>query len=316
LVEDIVQQDEVKRIVKNAIECNTITHMLFYGPPGTGKTTTALATVKEMFCRTKDNILNQKIFQERVLELNASDERGIKVVREKIKIFASSSLNNHYTDVPPFKVIILDEADALTNDSQYALRRIIEKYTTITRFILICNYVTKIITPLSSRCVKLRFQNVSTESLRKIVSRIKDIVIDDTTLNFVYTICNGDLRRGINLLQRACYVNKTVTKDIIEEISGYIPDDYVDKIWSQLSSTICYPNILKVAKQFCDDGYSSLCLIKRMCDKIIGSGDVSETNKSKLLIALSDIDHYINDNANEYIQIVKLFSLVASCRDP
>ena len=108
--------------------------------------------------------INEKIFKERVLKLNASDERGIKIVREKIKNFAISSVND-YKNVPKFKIIILDEADAMKSDSQFTLRWIIEKYTESTRFILICNYITKIIPPLASRCIKLRFKSITTDAL-------------------------------------------------------------------------------------------------------------------------------------------------------
>jgi replication factor C subunit 2/4 len=306
-IKDIVQQDEIKHIIENAIVSNSLTHMLFYGPPGTGKTSTALAMVKEMFCKTSDIILNQKVLQERTLELNASDERGIKVVREKIKTFASASLNNHYNHVPPFKVIILDEADAMTNDSQFALRRIIEKYTHITRFILVCNYVTKIITPLSSRCTKLRFQQISPTSLQTIVHRIKEVDINCDCIEYVYEICGGDLRKAINIIQRASYINKKVTKDIISEISGQIPEKHVELIWNKLKGQITYPEIVRLAKNFCDDGYSSLCLVNNLF-QLVMKDDLDDTQKGKMLLALSDIDYYINDNANEFIQIVKMFS--------
>jgi replication factor C subunit 2/4 len=164
---EIVQQNEIKLLLEQAIIKKNLTHMLFYGPPGTGKTSTALALAKQLYYLPRKKgedkwthyERNDKLFKERVIELNASDESGIKVVRDKIKNFANSAINTiEDNNIPSFKIIILDEADAMTSDSQFALRRIIELFTHSTRFILICNYVTKIIEPLTSRCAKFRFQ--------------------------------------------------------------------------------------------------------------------------------------------------------------
>jgi replication factor C subunit 2/4 len=311
LIKDIVQQDDIKQIIEHAINEKNITHMLFYGPPGTGKTTTALALVREMF-KCDDVLKSDKLMNERVLELNASDERGIKVVRDKIKTFASASLDTQVVSVPAFKVIILDEADAMTSDSQFALRRIIEKYTTLTRFILICNYVTKIITPLSSRCTKLRFQSISADSLHKIMNRI-NVELDQDTLQYLYDVSNGDLRKAINIIQRASYISDKITKDTIRDISGQVAEKVVADILLKLQNkNITYQQILDMAKHFCNDGFSSLGLVKDMFDKIVTDPNINDKRKNKLLVTISDIDHYINDNANEYIQIVKLFSYVKS----
>lgn len=128
-----------------------------YGPPGTGKTSTVLAMAKELFGKT--------FYKNRILELNASDERGIQVVRDKIKKFAQRKISkNPDLDCPPIQICILDEADSMTVDAQAALRRIIEAYSTNTRFCIICNYISKIIDPLASRCVKFRFSPISVQA--------------------------------------------------------------------------------------------------------------------------------------------------------
>lgn len=179
-------------------------HMLFYGPPGTGKTSTILALAKELY--------GPEMFRTRVLELNASDERGISIVREKVKDFARMQLSNpppHYKDkypCPPYKIIILDEADSMTQDAQSALRRTMETYSKITRFCLICNYVTRIIDPLASRCSKFRFKALDQGNARK---RLEDIAenegmeLESGAVETLIECSDGDLRKAITFLQSA-----------------------------------------------------------------------------------------------------------------
>ena len=178
--------------------------MLFYGPPGTGKTSTILALAKELF--------GPEMFRTRVLELNASDERGISIVREKVKDFARMQLSNpppNYKDrypCPPYKIIILDEADSMTQDAQSALRRTMETYSKITRFCLICNYVTRIIDPLASRCSKFRFKTLdqgnSLQRLEEIATN-EDVNLESGAVNALIRCSEGDLRKAITFLQSA-----------------------------------------------------------------------------------------------------------------
>ena len=178
--------------------------MLFYGPPGTGKTSTILALAKELY--------GPEMFRTRVLELNASDERGISIVREKVKDFARMQLSNppaHYKDkypCPPYKIIILDEADSMTQDAQSALRRTMETYSKITRFCLICNYVTRIIDPLASRCSKFRFKMMDVGDARKRVEEIaanEHVRLEDGAVETLIRCSEGDLRKAITFLQSA-----------------------------------------------------------------------------------------------------------------
>jgi replication factor C subunit 2/4 len=183
--------------------------MLFYGPPGTGKTSTVLALAKQLY--------GPELFKTRVLELNASDERGISIVREKVKDFARMQLSNPPSGpageeyrkkypCPPYKIIVLDEADSMTQDAQSALRRTMETYSKITRFCLVCNYVTRIIDPLASRCSKFRFKSLDEGNAGKRledIARLEDVKLDDGVVNTLLRCSEGDLRKAITFLQSA-----------------------------------------------------------------------------------------------------------------
>lgn len=183
--------------------------MLFYGPPGTGKTSTVLALAKQLY--------GPELIKTRVLELNASDERGISIVREKVKDFARMQLSNPPSGpageeyrkkhpCPPYKIIILDEADSMTQDAQSALRRTMETYSKITRFCLICNYVTRIIDPLASRCSKFRFKSLDESNAGKRIediARLEGVSMEPNVVETLLRCSEGDLRKAITFLQSA-----------------------------------------------------------------------------------------------------------------
>lgn len=183
--------------------------MLFYGPPGTGKTSTVLALAKQLY--------GPELIKTRVLELNASDERGISIVREKVKDFARMQLSNPPSGpageeyrkkypCPPYKIIVLDEADSMTQDAQSALRRTMETYSKITRFCLVCNYVTRIIDPLASRCSKFRFKSLDEGNAGKRledIARLEEVDLEDGVVNTLLRCSEGDLRKAITFLQSA-----------------------------------------------------------------------------------------------------------------
>jgi replication factor C subunit 2/4 len=322
-VSQIVQQNEIKLLLEQAIKKKNLTHMLFYGPPGTGKTSTALALAKQLYYLPRKKgedkwahyERNDKLFKERVIELNASDESGIKVVRDKIKNFANSAINTiEDNNLPSFKIIILDEADAMTNDSQFALRRIIELFTHSTRFILICNYVTKIIEPLTSRCAKFRFQTISTVSINEILNNIsakENIIINNNVIETLFKITKGDLRKVINLLQRASYINTNIDSELIIDISGQISNTQIDNIWNIIiDKQTDHIRLFKLVRKIINEGYSCITLLNNIFEKIIQDSNIPDTNKRKIILIVSKIDYELLDNANETIQLLYLFNTI------
>lgn len=190
--------------------------MLFYGPPGTGKTSTALALAKQMYGKSIETM---------TLELNASDDRGINIVRNEIQDFASTRTMMSNT----FKLIILDECDAMTKDAQMALRRVMEKYVKNARFCLICNYVSKIIPALQSRCTRFRFQPLPEEFVRSRLEYICDqenIEREENGVDAVMRLGCGDMRRALNLLQSTCMSAGRVSQDAAYQCAGKpLPSD-------------------------------------------------------------------------------------------
>jgi replication factor C subunit 2/4 len=311
-INKIIQNDDIKKLISSNNNLSNLPHLLLYGPPGTGKTTTAISISKYIF--------NNKILKERVLELNASDERGIKIVREKIKTFASNALN-HYENIPSFKIIILDEADMMTNDSQFALRRIIEQYSHITRFILICNYVTKIIPPLVSRCSKYRFNIINKNIMDNILLNIlnlEKIEYDNNInniLNIIYDYSNGDLRKAITILQRLVYIkiinNKKLDEKLILDISGYIPIDNLNNLYISITnSNVDYIDIRTNILNILNNGYSSLELLNKLSILLLNDNNINDNIKSKILIKISDISSLISNGSNDYIQILSICSYI------
>jgi len=205
---ELIGQDDIIKRVEALTNSLNIPHLLFAGPAGTGKSTLALIIVKQLF---KEN------WKENYLELNASDERGINVVREKVKNFArTKSLGN-----VAFKIIFLDEADALTPEAQQALRRTMENYSTTCRFILSCNYSSKIIDPIQSRCAIFRFKLLEKRDIEKIIKGISEkqnLTLSPESIEILYEGSEGDCRRAINILQSTAAISPSITSELLSTI--------------------------------------------------------------------------------------------------
>ncbi|MCS7131625.1 MAG: replication factor C small subunit, partial [Hadesarchaea archaeon] len=215
-LDEIVGQDEIVSRLKGFVEKKSLPHLLFAGPAGTGKTTAALCIARELF---------GDAWRQNFMELNASDERGIDTIRTKVKDYART---RPIGDVP-YKLILLDESDALTPDAQHALRRTMEMYTHTCRFILDCNYSSRIIEPIQSRCAIFRFRKLADKDIAQMLKRIakaEKLVLADEAIKAIIYVSEGDMRRAINLLQAAAAIKKKVDERSIYEVAAMArPED-------------------------------------------------------------------------------------------
>jgi replication factor C small subunit len=206
----IINQKEIVDRLKSFVKAKNIPHCIFAGPPGTGKTTAALCLAMDLY---------GKGYREHLMELNASDERGIKIVRETVKTFARTRSIGEI----PFKILILDEADNMTSDAQQALRRTMERFTETCRFIMIANYSGKIIEPLQSRCAPFRFSYMSQEDqdryLRHIIEE-ENVKILDEGYDAIFEVSEGDLRKATNTLQAAASMGKVIDPETVYSVIG------------------------------------------------------------------------------------------------
>ncbi|KAL8350642.1 hypothetical protein RB601_001076 [Gaeumannomyces tritici] len=312
---DVTAQDHTVTVLQRTLQASNLPHMLFYGPPGTGKTSTVLALAKELF--------GPELMRSRVLELNASDERGISIVREKVKDFARMQLTNpppgydrSKYPCPPFKIIILDEADSMTQDAQSALRRTMETYSKITRFCLICNYVTRIIDPLASRCSKFRFKSLDQGNAKARLEHIAEkecVALEPGAVDALIKSSEGDLRKAITFLQSAARL-------IVEDIAGVIPTATIDGLVEAMrprGSGQTYQSVAKVVENMVADGWSATQVVSQLFQAIMYDEEIPDVQKNAISIVFSEIDKRLVDGADEHLSILDLglrLSVIMSSR--
>ena len=294
---DVIGQEAIVKRIKAMVENKGVPHLLFTGPAGIGKTTLALVIAKELYGPS---------WRENCLELNASDERGIDVVRNTIKDFARTK---PIGDVP-FKIIYLDECDSLTKEAQQALRRTMENYASVTRFCLSCNYSSKIIDPIQSRCTIFRFKGIEKEDVFEYIDRIskeENLKVSKEAKEILYENSNGDLRRLLNILQSCTSIsNKIDDKLIYEIVSGAHPKEikriieYAIKGDFLKSKNLLLDIMLK-------HGLNGLDVIKQIQKKVFEL-NIDEKDKLRLIERCGEIEFRMVEGSDEFIQLQALLA--------
>lgn len=297
---EVVGQSEIVRRLKAVAEKRNIPHFLFAGPAGTGKTTCALALARTLFGPDQ--------WQDNFQELNASDERGIQIVRTKIKSFARAAPLGG----ADFKIIFLDEADSLTSDAQAALRRTMERYSATCRFILSCNYSSRIIPPIQSRCSVMRFSPLSKEEIRSYVDRIARgeglTVTEDGFATLMY-ISEGDLRKTVNVLQVAASFSSNIDPDALYSTASVArPDQIIEMLQRAVKGNFAGAREV-LLKLFTEAGLSGEDILGQMHREMYNI-PLNDEVRVRLLDAIGEADFRLIEGSDERIQLEALLARV------
>ena len=303
--DEVVGQQEIIKRVKSLVQSLNIPHLLFAGPAGIGKSTLALIIVKDLFGSK---------WKENYLELNASDERGIEVVRQKVKDFARTKA----IESMPFKVIFLDEADALTKEAQQALRRTMENYSNTCRFIMSCNYSSRIIDPIQSRCVILRFRLLEKKDIREVMKRIakkENLNLTDDALEALYDGSEGDCRRLENILQSSAAIANHITEDLVHSMASIAKPKEIREVLELALSNKFIEARNKLLDLMLNYGLAGIDIIKQIQKEIL---ELGMNNKSKMVLIekCGEIEFRMTEGSDEFVQLEALLSQFALVGNP
>lgn len=294
---EVKGQKEIVNRVKAFVETKNMPHLLFAGPAGVGKTTLALVIVRQLF---------GEAWRENFLELNASDERGIDVVRQKVKDFARTKAIG---DVP-FKIIYLDESDALTREAQQALRRTMENYTQTTRFILSCNYSSKIIDPIQSRCAVFRFKPLDKKEIETIIEHIattEKLHVDEKAKEALYYVSGGDVRRLENLMQSSAAMDKKITEKTIYDVASFAEPKEIQEVLEYTLKGDFEKAKNKLLETMLKQGLSGIDVIKQI-QKEAWNTKAENHAKLEMIKQCGEAEFRMIEGSDEFIQLEALLA--------
>ncbi|KAB1192696.1 replication factor C small subunit [Haloferax sp. MBLA0076] len=298
-LDDVYGQEEIVERLRSYIERDDLPHLLFAGPAGVGKTTSATAIARAIY---GDD------WRGNFLELNASDQRGIDVVRDRIKNFARSSFGGH-----DYRIIFLDEADSLTNDAQSALRRTMEQFSDNTRFILSCNYSSKIIDPIQSRCAVFRFSPLGDDAIAdqtRDIAAAEGIELTDEGLDALVYAAGGDMRRAINSLQAAATTGEVVDEEAVYMITSTArPEDIEEMVRAAIDGEFTTAR-KKLETLIVDTGMAGGDIIDQL-HRSVWDFDLDERAAVRLMERIGEADYRISEGANEQVQLEALLASLA-----
>ena len=339
---DIVGHDDVKVVIGNALEQGNLPHLLFHGDSGTGKTSTTHAIIQELYGYDRSN----------VLELNASDENGINIVREKIIKFAKLGVVPSHGKKQRFKIIVLDEADSMTNEAQTALKKVMEKTCNETRFIIICNHINEMNNAIRSRCAEFRFARIHPEKIMarmKMIASLENLAVkDDNVYKEIIKVCKGDARRCINMLQKLMHASnhKNITKreEIVNELicdmdrsiidrfisnkrergilevddvykSSSIPQaNEFDKHWNMLHKNVNACKLNDIAQNISDMGFPTKNVLECFCEKVVKSR-MSEKAKSRIVLYIAEAEKMLVCGVSSKMQILGVLAYIVTVKN-